>query len=154
MAPLQHLDLQSEHFHSLARRNASWDGHWRDDATPEAYITESWSEGFMVGALMIMACITVANMRKGVILHKLILLEVCCVCAFLPVSHPRLISLASSCHIARDVLLHGFQGLWMVSFIHRSVTVQFVGHAQHRRLDQNQAVLYRPGSFLPAKNRT
>jgi hypothetical protein len=26
---------------------------------------------------MIMSCITVANMRKGVILHKLILFEVC-----------------------------------------------------------------------------
>jgi hypothetical protein len=30
----------------------------------------------MFGALLIMACITVANMRHGVILHKLILLEV------------------------------------------------------------------------------
>ena len=34
------------------------------------------SEGFMVGALIIMACITVANMRRKVLLHKLILLEV------------------------------------------------------------------------------
>jgi hypothetical protein len=31
----------------------------------------------MVGALMIMSCVTVANMRRGVLLHKLILLEVC-----------------------------------------------------------------------------
>lgn len=30
----------------------------------------------MVGALIIMMCITLANMRKGVLLHKLILLEV------------------------------------------------------------------------------
>ena len=29
----------------------------------------------MVGALIIMACITIANMRRGVLLHKLILLE-------------------------------------------------------------------------------
>ena len=78
MAPLQHLNLNLEHLHSLVRRNASFDGHWRDGATPEGYILESWSEGFMAGALIIMACITVANMRKGVILHKLILLEVCC----------------------------------------------------------------------------
>jgi F420-0:gamma-glutamyl ligase-like protein len=32
--------------------------------------------GFLFGALLIMACITVANMRRGVLLHKLILLEV------------------------------------------------------------------------------
>jgi hypothetical protein len=77
MAPLQQSDLNFEHPNSLVRRNASFDGHWRDNATPEGYIVESWSEGVMVGALMIMACITVANMRKGVILHKLILFEVC-----------------------------------------------------------------------------
>ncbi len=52
-------------------------GDWRRNATPLAFITEGWSEGFMLGALIIMACITVANMRKGVLLHKLILLEVC-----------------------------------------------------------------------------
>lgn len=37
---------------------------------------ESWSQGFMVGALIIMTAITVANMRSGVLLHKLILIEV------------------------------------------------------------------------------
>jgi hypothetical protein len=74
MAPLQQLDL---HPNSIAARNVSFDGHWRDGATPEAYILESWSEGFMVGALVIMSCITVANMRKGIILHKLILFEAC-----------------------------------------------------------------------------
>jgi hypothetical protein len=30
----------------------------------------------MVGALLIMACITISNMRAGIFLHKLILLEV------------------------------------------------------------------------------
>ncbi len=43
-------------------------------------ILEAWAQGFMVGALVIMACITIANMRRGVLLHKLILIEVgCCV---------------------------------------------------------------------------
>ncbi|KAF2764356.1 hypothetical protein EJ03DRAFT_243830, partial [Teratosphaeria nubilosa] len=36
---------------------------------------EAWAQGFMVGALIIMACVTFANMRKGVLLHKLILVE-------------------------------------------------------------------------------
>jgi hypothetical protein len=52
-------------------------GDWRRNATPLAFVTEGWSEGFMLGSLIIMACITISNMRKGVFLHKLILLEVC-----------------------------------------------------------------------------
>jgi hypothetical protein len=43
---------------------------------PEQITLEAWSQGFMVGSLIIMACITVANMRSGVLLHKLILIEV------------------------------------------------------------------------------
>lgn len=37
---------------------------------------EAWSQGFMVGALIIMCGITLANMRSGVLLHKLIMIEV------------------------------------------------------------------------------
>jgi hypothetical protein len=36
------------------------------------------AQGYMVGSLIIMSCITLANMRRGVLLHKLILLEVGC----------------------------------------------------------------------------
>jgi hypothetical protein len=39
-------------------------------------ILEAWSQGFMIGALIIMAGITISNMRRGVLLHKLILIEV------------------------------------------------------------------------------
>ena len=48
---------------------------WRTNATAEDLVIESWSEGFMVGALVIMACTTIANIRRKVLLHKLILLE-------------------------------------------------------------------------------
>lgn len=58
------------------RANETNSGSWRKHATPEAFILESWSEGCMVGALMIMSFVTIANMRRGVLLHKLILLEV------------------------------------------------------------------------------
>jgi hypothetical protein len=51
-------------------------GLWRDRATAQVLIVESWSQGFLVAALLIMACITIANMRAGIFLHKLILLEV------------------------------------------------------------------------------
>lgn len=42
----------------------------------DGIIVEAWAEGYMVGSLIIMSCITVANMRRGVLLHKLILTEV------------------------------------------------------------------------------
>ncbi|WPH00779.1 Hypothetical protein R9X50_00360900 [Acrodontium crateriforme] len=38
-------------------------------------IIEAWAEGYMVGSLIIMACVAFANMRRHVLLHKLILLE-------------------------------------------------------------------------------
>lgn len=38
-------------------------------------ILEAWSQGFLVGGLVILIMITLANIRKGVLLHKLILLE-------------------------------------------------------------------------------
>lgn len=43
---------------------------------PHGLVLEAWAEGFMLGSLIIMSCITLANMRRGVLLHKLILLEV------------------------------------------------------------------------------
>ncbi|KAJ9501382.1 hypothetical protein H2202_003176 [Exophiala xenobiotica] len=42
---------------------------------PHGLVLEAWAEGYMIGSLIIMSCITLANMRKGVLLHKLILLE-------------------------------------------------------------------------------
>jgi hypothetical protein len=43
---------------------------------PAALILEAWSQGLMTGSIVIMAAVTYANMRPGVLLHKLILLEV------------------------------------------------------------------------------
>ena len=57
-------------------RRTDFNGSWRKDITPSALTLESWGQGFMAGALIIMACTTVANMKIGVLLHKLILLEV------------------------------------------------------------------------------
>lgn len=37
---------------------------------------EAWAQGYMAGSLIVLACIAVANMRKHVLLHKLIVLEV------------------------------------------------------------------------------
>ena len=43
---------------------------------PDGLILEAWAQGYMVGSIIILICITVSNMRRGVLLHKLILLEV------------------------------------------------------------------------------
>jgi hypothetical protein len=44
----------------------------------QGLIIEAWAQGYMVGSLIIMAALAVANMRKGILLHKLIVLEVSC----------------------------------------------------------------------------
>lgn len=42
---------------------------------PDGLVLEAWAQGNMVGSLIVMSCITMANMRRGAVLHKLILLE-------------------------------------------------------------------------------
>jgi hypothetical protein len=58
------------------RRDRPTYGDWRDVHNTESYIVEGWGEGFMFGALLMMVIITIANMRKDILLHKVILLEV------------------------------------------------------------------------------
>ncbi|EEP82029.1 conserved hypothetical protein [Uncinocarpus reesii 1704] len=47
----------------------------RPDHDPDGLVLEAWAQGFMVGTLVFMAAITIANMRRRVLLHKLILAE-------------------------------------------------------------------------------
>ncbi|KAM5379341.1 hypothetical protein ACJZ2D_004039 [Fusarium nematophilum] len=50
--------------------------HFEARPSSQARLTlEAWSQGFMIGALIIMVGITLSNMRRGVLLHKLILVE-------------------------------------------------------------------------------
>ncbi|KAH7089470.1 hypothetical protein FB567DRAFT_590286 [Paraphoma chrysanthemicola] len=42
---------------------------------PTELVLEAWAQGLLVGSLVILSFITLANMRRGVLLHKLILLE-------------------------------------------------------------------------------
>lgn len=60
-------------FFALERREAENTGK---PTNPDGLVLEAWAQGYMVGSLIIMAAVAVANMRKGVILHKLILIEV------------------------------------------------------------------------------
>jgi len=61
----------SVQYHNHAKRTVQ-----RPINDPAALILEAWSQGFMSGSIVIMAAVTYANMRPGVLLHKLILLEV------------------------------------------------------------------------------
>jgi hypothetical protein len=76
MAPVLTIGTLSSSQHLYRRNTTTNYGDWRNVDEAEVYVVESWGEGFMLGALLIMAAITVANMRKKVLLHKLILLEV------------------------------------------------------------------------------
>jgi hypothetical protein len=68
-------------YHSVGRRARlvpRSDGNNGRAAMSLNYVVlEAWSQGFLVGGLIILVLITLANIRKGVLLHKLILLEVC-----------------------------------------------------------------------------
>ena len=67
MSPMHAHEMET----SLVRRLVT------KPTNPDGLILEAWAQGYMVGSLIIMACITISNMRRGVLLHKLILLEVC-----------------------------------------------------------------------------
>lgn len=47
---------------------------------PDGLVVEAWGQGMMVGSLLVMAAITVSNMKKHILLHKLILAEVSLEC--------------------------------------------------------------------------
>lgn len=44
--------------------------------TDDGLVLEAWGQGLMIGSLLIMAAITLSNMKKHILLHKLILAEV------------------------------------------------------------------------------
>lgn len=44
---------------------------------PDGLVLEAWGQGLMIGSLLIMAAITLSNMKKHILLHKLIFAEVC-----------------------------------------------------------------------------
>lgn len=49
---------------------------WKFDLPINGVINESWAQGLLVGGMLIMILITLANMKNR-LLHKLILIEVC-----------------------------------------------------------------------------
>ncbi len=73
MAP----SVEQSRYESSPRRSVvEANDHGRASQTLNQTILEAWSQGFLVGGLIVLGMIAIANMRKGVLLHKLILLEV------------------------------------------------------------------------------
>ena len=58
-----------------ALRDDEYTGSWKHSLPTDGYVLEAWSQGFLVGALVMMMSVTVANMSKA-LLHRLILIEV------------------------------------------------------------------------------
>lgn len=59
MSPLPDTDMAWQRNHVVPK-----------PTKPEELILEAWAQGYLVGSLIIMAFITLANMRRGVLLHK------------------------------------------------------------------------------------
>lgn len=71
-----------------------------------AHLTlEAWSQGMMVGTLVFMIMLTIANMRRRVLLHKLILVEVRC--------SPALISTISVSLTLESMTAHNRHSQWV-----------------------------------------
>lgn len=74
MAPIRNAARLWTDSRNVARSDQT--ARTRASVALENNLVEAWSQGFMVGAIIILIMITLANMRSGVLLHKLILLEV------------------------------------------------------------------------------
>lgn len=50
--------------------------HVARPSDPDGLILEAWGQGLIVGSLVVMAAVTISNMKKDILLHKLIFAEV------------------------------------------------------------------------------
>ncbi|KAI9923322.1 hypothetical protein MW887_003723, partial [Aspergillus wentii] len=85
---------------------------------PDGLVTEAWGQGFMVGALIIMLAITLANMKRHVLLHKLIVVEV------QPVAIELLLAV---CH-GTFIFLHPPAYSWYLSFTAIGLNISWTLH--------------------------
>lgn len=124
------------------RANKAFHTDWRSETNASGLILEAWGEGFLVGCLVVMACVTVANMRRGILLHKLILLEVSI--NIYPEQHSMLmiVRLAPPRDTSRDLLLYDLPGPRLVPLRYSVAALHLLHRPQHRCLDQDQTVRF------------
>lgn len=106
---------------------------------PEALVLEAWGQGMMVGALVVMAALTIANMRKGVLLHKLILAEV----SFAAFSSARclLMIAVNPRYGPRNLDLYHLPSLRLAPIRDRNATLLLLVTTQCYCMDEEPAVL-------------
>ena len=133
------------------RRDRPTFGDWRDVHNTESYIVEGWGEGFMFGALLMMVIITVVNMRRGILLHKVILLEVSGKFAGRRLLPAAANGLATTCNEPWHILLHVIQWLRLLSLLNGSASLLLLFHPQCSSMDEDKAFLHRRPSFFQPK---
>ena len=82
MAPL-HISSPA----SLIEPRAPPSDPWSGKNSNNQIIVEAWGQGLNVGALVFITLVVLCNYRQNVLLHKLILLEVCYRQPSLPKDH-------------------------------------------------------------------
>lgn len=139
MAPLSNIDgeilAMSKRWPEPATTRTS--PPTRASMTLEGGFLEAWAQGYNVGSFIILILIVLCNYRSGILLHKLILLEVRPNPAYSP-NHV-LISKASPRNLARDLYLLRGPALRMVLIVNRHAPLHLLFPAQCRRLAQNPA---------------
>lgn len=105
-----------------------------------AHLTlEAWSQGMMVSTLVFMAMLTVANMRRKVLLHKLILIEVSYSASFQKgyIADERT-AIAHHRHSQRLLHISQPSAVRMVYVLHCDWHDHLMEPAQHNNLDKEQ----------------
>ena len=138
---------------------------WRATATTEDLIVEGWGQGFVVGALIIMTCITVSNMRRGILLcvQPVQNFQRRCNDHFQTQIDSRrgmgqqesnslayllIFDVVAACYVARHILFYGLQGLRMVSFEYRRFALHLIVDAQLGCLAQDPTIFQRQQRHL------
>lgn len=110
---------------------------------PAGLTLEAWAQGFMCGALIIMAAVAISNMRRHVLLHKLILVEVGITGVLHGVNH--LHDIAHIWHVPICLHLPQRTDIWMVSIDRRNLSQCLLGTAQCHRLVEESSISRKEG---------
>lgn len=115
----------------------------RNRMSVDADILEAWSEGLQVGALVILMLIVICNLRRHVILHKLILLEVTEAGVMQYINGILLtLPIAIFGHVSGSSHLFSRSNLWLAGLILLKYLTRQHTHGYHRYCSSTIFLLY------------
>lgn len=132
----------TSNFFALQRRETENTGK---PTNPDGLVLEAWAQGYMVGSLIIMAAVAVANMRKGVILHKLILIEVHQDGMPLEQGTDAKIGSVTTRNLPWYLYFHTRASIWMVLELYRHLLEYVLELAQRNFCMSHSAQMYTAG---------